>query len=448
MASNLLKTFEKIERGRQKCITKANEVGYPLPNDASLEQVANCIDAQGYADEYYEDYKALITKDYSNIENGKIRIPYDIESIGAKAFYQDTNLKGVVFPGNLKTIGVSAFEGCKNWEGVIDLPYGVETIGTYAFKDTGYKSGSLQEGVNIPSSVTSIGGYAFRGTRGIVNFDANVTELSAYIFQNSSTATSGDATFITEFNISNERLNQITKIGAGAFSYQRLLTKLPIGSSVTSIDSEAFNYCEGVTEHVVIPASCKTIGNNAFAYVELQGGISFEEGLETIGQGAFKFAKTHTEDLIFPKTVKSIAQESISYAYNLYDDKNSKRINLKRVVIPYEETLSLGYGAFQYAYSDEMIIHAKKMTYTNQNGRQWYNSDFKTVVFMNLEVGTTLHSSAFSGSKVSEGGIYIPDDLVDYYKGQSGWSTFKNYIKPLTSWSGYADYIASLEVSE
>lgn len=43
MASNLLKTLEKVDRGRTECIRIANNLGYNLPPTASLYDIADCL---------------------------------------------------------------------------------------------------------------------------------------------------------------------------------------------------------------------------------------------------------------------------------------------------------------------------------------------------------------------------------------------------------------------
>ena len=451
MASNLLKTFEKIERGRKKCIAKANEVNYPLPEDASLENIAQCIDAQGHVSEYYNDFIAIMSRDASFLKDGILRIPYTLEKIGPTACQQMSGLKGVIWPENLKEIGKNAFNACSGWEGVIDIPNTVETIGSNAFSGIGQSTKNITE-VNIPSSVTSIGSTAFESMTGVINFDANITKIPDYCFRCGSTVTTGGAWY-DEFNISEERLAQITEIGNSAFSYERKLKKLPIGPNVTKIDMYGFQYCEGVTEPVVIPNGC-TLGNYSFAYSRLKGGITFEDGEKTSSFADYAFDRAHVgvDDLVLSKGINSIGTNAFGYIYKGYSPDGKTLEKVKRVIIKHEGTLTMGASTFNSAnVTDAVIVHAKKITYSNTNGRQFYSMPVKAVVFWNLDDDTTLTTSAFTSSTciTSNGeGIFVPDDLVDHYKAQTGWSSFKNYIKPLTSWSGYADYKASLEVSE
>lgn len=100
-----------------------------------------------------------------------VQINGPIQTIGDRAFYENNELASVTFPSTLRAIGESAFEGCfwngTTFNGVLTLPYGLQTIGQKAFYECGFT------GINIPSTVTSIGSGAFVGTKlNIVKCDA------------------------------------------------------------------------------------------------------------------------------------------------------------------------------------------------------------------------------------------------------------------------------------
>ena len=86
---------------------------------------------------------------YTNLNS--VTISTTVTSVGAYAFYK-TGLVGVSIPGNVKTIGDSAFYWCPNLT-TLDIGNGVETIGQKAF----YGCTALNY-VDIPSSVRSLGG--------------------------------------------------------------------------------------------------------------------------------------------------------------------------------------------------------------------------------------------------------------------------------------------------
>ena len=91
--------------------------------------------------------------------NGKknIVIPEGVITIGEFAFYQDTNLTKISFPGTLATIETNAFCGCT---GLTEISWseGLETISDAAF----YECTKLKETV-LPNSLKIIGKNAFYG---------------------------------------------------------------------------------------------------------------------------------------------------------------------------------------------------------------------------------------------------------------------------------------------
>ena len=100
---------------------------------------------------FSDDGKKLI-KCPKNVK--EVIIPYGINSIGCAAFKDCKNLRSVTIPDSVTYIGDEAFWGCDNLQSVT-IPDSVTTIGKYAFLWC-YK---LQS-VTIPRNCT-VGNYAF-----------------------------------------------------------------------------------------------------------------------------------------------------------------------------------------------------------------------------------------------------------------------------------------------
>ena len=100
-----------------------------------------------------------------------VETPYTVTSIADRAFQSGywenignnvwrwiytggEKIKKVQIPGTIKTIGESAFEGCKSLQSVV-LFSGITSIGESAFRRTGLTT------LDIPGSVKTIGDYAF-----------------------------------------------------------------------------------------------------------------------------------------------------------------------------------------------------------------------------------------------------------------------------------------------
>ena len=159
---------------------------------------------------YSKDGKTLIQYAIGNTK-ASFKIPDGVTTIGYAAFGCDTahyNLKTVVIPNSVKTIGDFAFNYCAGLQNIV-IPDSVTTIGECAFQ----LCESLTS-VVIPDSVTNIGDEAFR----------DCTSLASVTIPNS-----------------------ITSIGDLAFASCTSLTSVTIPNSITSIGDWAFASCTSLT---------------------------------------------------------------------------------------------------------------------------------------------------------------------------------------------------------
>ena len=118
---------------------------------------------------------------FGNCKNlTKVYIENGVKKISDAAFNGCTKLKDVVLPNSLKELGDmydswqgGVFSNCSSLQR-INIPYGVETIGSSAF----YGCTSLSS-ITIPNSVTAIGGSAFEGCTSLSNITIpnSVTEI-------------------------------------------------------------------------------------------------------------------------------------------------------------------------------------------------------------------------------------------------------------------------------
>lgn len=443
MASNLLNTLEKIEKGRKKCIRLANEVNYPLPEDASLEQIAQCINAQGYADEYYESYKAWFTKDYSALPDGKVRLPDEIEKLGNKAFYYGENID-FIWPRNLKEIGTSTFSRVTFKNNVVDIPNTVTTIGSNAFdyvKNVTY---------NIPSSVTNIGSSAFgHSTSCTINFDGRVENLVS-TFSDGNTSTVG---IDGPVNFTDEAIACIKTIGLNAFN-NRELNKLPWNENTrfASTHTYAFQYCRWLLP-VVFPKSLYADGITELSSQVLQGnefrqGFEFEPDIpiKSFGTYAMNHTKMNNDKFIIPENVTTFNTQCCASVCK-YNEQTptSTTTQLDTIEVTNKSSVTIGNQAFNNAYYKDIIIYAPKLTMNNSNQAFMMTSSSSAqgnVVFLNMETVPTITSNTFSTSNLSKGSakVYIPDDLVTEAKAKQYWSAIASYIKPLSEWPLYAEY--------
>ena len=142
------------------------------------------------------------------------------------------NLKKIIIPSSVTSIGSSAFKGCTSLPSVI-IPSSVTSIGGSAF----YGCSSLTS-VTIPSSVTSIGAATFRECSSLtsISIPSSVASIEGCAFT--------DWSSLTSISIP----EGVTSLGDSAFSSCSSLTSVTIPSSVTSIGSWVFCYSSALTE--------------------------------------------------------------------------------------------------------------------------------------------------------------------------------------------------------
>lgn len=186
----------------------------------------------------------------SSIES--IKIPKKVYCIGESAF-ENTVINSVEFEkgSELKTIKESAFKGCSNLKSIV-IPASVTTIGTFAFWDcTNLTSVTFEEGselktldrlfkntciteFTIPKSVTEIAPCAFIGlsslTKVVFEDDSNVTVLPSQLFD-------GCYNLTTVYFGKNSK---IKKTEHSVFNKCVKLTAINIPQSVTEIGDDTF----------------------------------------------------------------------------------------------------------------------------------------------------------------------------------------------------------------
>ena len=106
----------------------------------------------------------------------------------------------------------------------------------------------------------------------------------------------------------------ITQIPSAAFQNKKLVGKLRIPNTVTSIQNDVFNGCSALTGDLIIPNSVTEIGNNAFnGCTGFNGTLTLSSNLKTIGDNAFCECTGFTGDLTLPNSVTTIGESAFAY---------------------------------------------------------------------------------------------------------------------------------------
>lgn len=185
---------------------------------------------------------------------GVITFDGDINLIGERAFDSCISLTSITIPNSVAGIGNDAFSGCDNLTSII-IPDGVTSIGEDAF----FGCENLTS-IIIPDSVTEIGPGAFSGCECLASFYGKFASEDNRCLIIDGVLNSFAPAGLTEYAVT----NNVTGIGADAFSGCDNLKSITIPDSVTSIGDFAFENCGNLTS-ITIPDGVTSIGTRAFA---------------------------------------------------------------------------------------------------------------------------------------------------------------------------------------
>lgn len=224
-------------------------------------------------------------------------------------------IKKVILPEGLTSIGESAFSNCVNLK-EISIPESVVQIEYYAFRNTALTADSA----NWENGICYIDGWAVEvkkdlencvlggNTRGIQMgvFD-NCKELRTVTVLDGARAQIPEELFQRSENLESVRLSSgITKIGNHAFSECKNLKEVILPEGIACIDDYAFYGCTGLTE-VVIPGSVREFGYSIFKNCSALNRVTLPNNLEEIPSAIFSGC-TALQNIDIPSSVKTIEQ--------------------------------------------------------------------------------------------------------------------------------------------
>ncbi len=268
----------------------------------------------------------------SSVEN--VTFEQGATNTGKYAFYDCKNLATVTLPGSLASIDESAFRSCPALTRVIvsvtpeDLTSEGLTIGDYAFYETG-----LAGELTIPYGVTSIGNYAFTYSKLTkVSLPATLTAIGNYSFAFMDNLTDINVPYTVKTIgqsafAGNPKLATVTfdETPEGVEESSLVITGGGVATNLTStgyvykveeLNSQVRGLFVGdmALQTVALPTRLKSLPSYMFAYSGLEN-VVLHDGITTIDTSALM--GTNITSVTIPYTVTSIGNNAFALCKKL-----------------------------------------------------------------------------------------------------------------------------------
>ena len=231
----------------------------------------------------WEEYKPQIAK---------INLPEGLTTIGSYAFRGCIGIESIVIPSTVDVIYWSAFENCSALSSVA-IPSLV-----YAIYNNAFAGCSNLSSVTFANPSLQLYDGVFSGCTALetIELPANLTSIPHYLFQRTSLSSItlpsgitsiGDYAFEYCKFTSIDLPDGVRSIGAHAFHACSSLTSISLPDSISEIPVYCFYECSHLAT-VKLPSKLTAIQNSAFSNCSFLERPDFPEGLEAIRQYAFR----------------------------------------------------------------------------------------------------------------------------------------------------------------
>ncbi|MCR5105827.1 MAG: leucine-rich repeat domain-containing protein, partial [Eubacterium sp.] len=368
-----------------------------------------------------------------------------IIEIGDNAFKDNTLIKNLTIPDNIRTIGSGAFAGCTGIESItipVDVEYNTvrsEEIGkipsfqgcssvkkiTYTKGETGIMPDRVDGNNDNSGKYFKLDCLEFQNiennTLKEVIFEEGVTHIGDHAFDISvvfpsehitsvilpATVTSiGSYTFYGQHDMTISSLENVTEFGSFAFYDCASITELKLNKELTEIPAYTFGRCCGIkTEDgpLIIPESVKVMGSGAFCECDNITEITIPVDIEYDGHSTNSSYYSGSDASTFAgclrikritytkgKTGKMPDREMYNSSMGSYDKKYYWDYSL--------EYPSINYGNLKEVIFEEGITHIGDYAFATYYSAPYSNSGGEGITSVILPATvTSIGKAAFSG---------------------------------------------------
>ena len=374
---------------------------------------------------------ALPTQAFYNSKNVEhLILPNTLITIGEEMFYQ-SDLRSVVIPTNVTTVGYSAFKRCSSLTTVtFEKESQLKTIGGDYYYGA-FSDCTALTSIEIPASVETIGNTAF----------SDCSSLATVTF---------------------EKGSRLKTIGNNAYYRCTSLTSIEIPASVETIEKKAFMHCSSLATvtfekgsqlktiagdsydgafsdctaltSIEIPASVETIEATAFSDCSKLATVTFEKGsqLKIIGggysssyyYGAFLGCSSLTS-IEIPASVETIEATAFKRCSKLTTVTFEKGSQLKIIGGGFDT--NVGYRYIYGAFSELKNLMTVDMSACTQveiiEECAFYNDPELRLFKVSTETPPTCENNAFVGINPYSV-LKVPSGCANAYKAATGWKNF------------------------
>lgn len=330
----------------------------------------------------------IIITGYSG-EDTELTIPseidgYKVSGVGAYAFAYCSNLKSLIIPDSVQTLGDNVAYECSSLKSV-SIGAGVKKIGEAPF---GYSD-------SLTTITVSSGNECYCAVDNVL-FNKAKTEILQYPV----------ASVATTYNIP----DTVEIIKKCAFEKSKNLISVNIPSSVKIIERAAFNDSDALTS-IIIPDSVESVGWRAFSYCDKLENITMSKGVKEIGARAFDGTSWYNNQLEIADGIIYIGDFAYSNNYN-----HSEKVNL----VIKEGTRGVAEQAFANSVSAVSISLPDTLEYIGERAFLINYLDFEEECAKEVVIPESVKSIGQYGIGyyVSGAGVggFVGDDLIPDFK--------------------------------